>query len=377
VSQSPDAPAPDTGATPEPDALEAYLAHPYRGDEAALERLARVQEEEPHLAVWREYAARGGEIGVFAALAEVFPQLRFPIEDGISQEPAYGAATRRGRLEEADAFAPGLVLERPEALTLTFTDGVAGTLPLLIAGSRADFEALVRAFTERNEPREVPASMGACFVKGLNNWDRVARYRRQWEVEHGTAGDDDAWRAELGRFAVHKARYQDRFVILSRGPYSGVPAEDVGQSEAEWLERSLVIRAEHESTHDLTWRVFAVVRSHATDEIVADFVGLVRAFGAYPDAIARRLLGVDRLPAFRPGGRLANYRGTPRLDDDQFAEVAKMTAAATERLAGVATRHADRLGEPAFLARLVYELSLASLPQLADRGLADAVDARL
>ena len=179
----------------------------------------------------------------------------------------------------------------------------------------------MRAFTERNEPRDVPASMGACFVKGLNNWDRVARYRRVWEAENGTAGDEDAWREELGRFAAQKARYQDRFVILSRGPYSGVPGSEVRVTETEWLERSLIVRAEHESTHDLTWRLFGIVRSHATDEIIADFVGLVRAFGVYPDGIARVLLGVDRLPAFRPGGRLANYRGTPALDDDDFAEV--------------------------------------------------------
>ena len=209
------------------DTLRAYLEHPYRSDDAVLARLAQARAEEPHVTVWREYAASARKVGVFAALAAVFPQLRFPIQDGISQEPAYGAATRRGRIEEADAFSPGLLLERPESLLLTFSDGVAGLLPLLIAGTRADFESLVRAFTERNEPRDVPASMGACFVKGLNNWDGVARHRRVWEAENVTAGDEGAWREELGPFAAQKARYQDRFVILSRGPYSGVPGSEV------------------------------------------------------------------------------------------------------------------------------------------------------
>ena len=359
------------------DALRAYLAHPYRADDGVVAKLASARAEEPHIAVWREYAQRAREVGVFAALAAVFPQLRFPIRDGISQEPAYAAATRRGKLEEAGAFAPGLLLERPESLILTFSDGVAGLLPLLIAATRADFESLVRAFTERNEPRDVPASMGACFVKGLNNWDRVARYRREWEAAAGTAGDEDAWREELGRFAAQKARYQDRFVILSRGPYSGVAGAEVRVTETEWLERSLIVRAEHESTHDLTWRLFGIVRSHATDEIVADFVGLVRAFGVYPDGIARVLLGVDRLPAFRPGGRLANYRGTPALDDADFAEVCALAAEATRQIANVATRHGGRLVDATFLARLVYALSLANLTELADPGLADAVDARL
>jgi hypothetical protein len=359
------------------DALAAYLAHPYATDAAVLARLAQARAEEPHIAVWREYAGRARSVGVFPALAEALVQLRFPIQDGVSQEPAYAAATRRGRFDEADAFAPGLLLERPDTLTLTFTDGVAGTLPLLIAGTRGDFETLVRAFTERNEPKDVPASMGACFVKGLNNWDRVARYRRAWEAENGTAGDDDAWREEMSRFAVQKPRYQDRFVILSRGPYSGVAAADVGEDDAEWLQRSLIIRAEHESTHDLTWRLFGIVRSHATDEIIADFVGLVRALGHYPDAIARRLLGIERLPAFRAGGRLENYRGNPRLDDPQFARVCALAADATTQLAAVAERHGDRLVDTTFLARLVYALSLSSLPELADSSLADAVAARL
>lgn len=359
------------------DALRAYLEHPYRTDETVEARLAQAGDEEPHVAVWREYAARAGDVGVFRALAEVLPQLRFPIREGISQEPAYAAATRRGRLDEADAFAPGLVLERPDALTLTFTNGVAGVLPLLIAGSRADFEALVRAFTERSEPRDVPASMGACFVKGLNNWDRVARYRREWEAANGTAGDDDAWREEMGRFAAQKARYQDRFVILSRGPYSGVSADAAGVPDGEWLERSLIIRAEHESTHDLTWRLFGIVRSHATDEIVADFVGLVRAFGFYPDGIARTLLGIEDLPRFRAGGRLANYRGSPPLDDADFAEVCRLADAATRRLAAIGTRHEALLGDTSFLTRLAYALSLASLRELADAALGDVIQARL
>jgi hypothetical protein len=359
------------------DALRTYLEHPYHDSDEVAAKLARARAEEPHVAVWREYATRAGDVGVFAALAAIFPQLRFPIQDGISQEPAYGAATRRGRLEAADDFAPGLVLEAPDALTLTFSDGVAGLLPLLTAGTRADFEALVRAFTERNEPRDVPASMGACFVKGLNNWDRVARYRRVWEAEQGTGGDEDAWREELGRFAAQKARYQDRFVILSRGPYSGVAAADVGVAEAEWLERSIVVRAEHESTHDLTWRLFGIVRSHATDEIVADFVGLVRAFGTYPDAIARRLLGIDDLPRFRAGGRLANYRGTPPLGDADFGEVCRLAAGATRQLAVVAGRHASRLADPTFLAALVHATSLAGLTELAADGFADSIDAKL
>ena len=115
-----------------------------------------------------------------------------------------------------------------------------------------------------------------------------------------------------------------------------MPAHDVGQPRSSgWSARSSSAPSTS-STHDLTWRLFGIVRSHATDEIVADFVGLVRAFGVYPDGIARRAARHRRLPALpRPAAASANYRGTPPLDDDDFAEVCSLAADATRQLAAV------------------------------------------
>ena len=44
---------------------------------------------------------------------------------------------------------------------------------------------------------------------------------------------------------------------------------------------SLAIRREHEATHYFTTRLFGRVRSHALDELLADFIGLLTAFGRY------------------------------------------------------------------------------------------------
>lgn len=87
----------------------------------------------------------------------------------------------------------------------------------MILGGRTDFVALVRALTIRNEPGPVPASMGACIVSGLNNWDRIVEHRRRWEAEGGDRSET-GWREEFRRLVPHKELYQDRFLILGDGP---------------------------------------------------------------------------------------------------------------------------------------------------------------
>ena len=287
-------------------ALAQYLEHPYG---ATLDPSVAdwPLDDEPHVAVWREYAAEAERSGAFAVLRQVFPQLRVAVREGISETPEYRAATRRGDCAGLAGLGASLVLEQPDQLRLGFSGSAAGSLPVLTAGSRADFIALVQAFTGRNEPVRVAPTMGATFVKGLTNWDRVARYRAAWEQKAGTPGNQDAWHAEMARLSADKALYQDRIMILSRGPYSGISAHAAGLPGEVWLDRSVVIRREHELAHYLIWRLYGIMRSHATDEIVADFAGLAAAFGRYPEDLARRFLGLDRLPQFRKGGRLERY----------------------------------------------------------------------
>ena len=186
-------------------------------------------------------------------------------------------------------------------------------MPVLVAGDRADFETLVQALTSRNEPVPIPPAMGACLVKGLNNWSRVAAYRAEWQAQHAGA-DDAAWSEEFQRLVPRKELYQDRLVILSTGPYSAVPAADVGLPDSVWTESSVRIRQEHELTHLFVHRVFGVMRTHVFDEIVADFVGLARAFGTYRPDLALRFLrtrgisaGTARAAGSRCTGRTRRF----------------------------------------------------------------------
>src|SRR5207237_7151624 len=118
------------------------------------------------------------------------------------------------------------------------------------------------------------------------------------------------WSEEFRALVPKKELYEDRFIILSTGPYSGVPAERTGFSEDVWLPLSLSIRREHEATHYFTLRAAGTMRNNLVDELVADFVGLVRTFGRYREDLALLFFGLEDFPAYREGGRLQTYRGT-------------------------------------------------------------------
>lgn len=357
------------------DELAAYCAHPYSVDR---ERPRFPLADEPHIERWRLYAAQARCDGAFAALRRRFVQLRVPIADGVSADDAYRAATRKGQSTEADRkFAPGLALEDAEGLQLELQATIAGVVPVITPATRTDFERLVQAFTERNEPAPVPAAMGACIVTGFNNWDRIAAHREQWARSRPDGDSEAAWNEEFARLVPQKPLYQDRFIILSRGPYSNTAAAEATIEEREWLDRSLVLRREHELAHYFSYRVFGVLRSHASDELVADFVGLVRAFGSYRGDLARRFLGVEAFPSFRPGGRLEGYRGKPPLSDAAFIILTRLVNAAVTNLEAVAVAEAARLGDLGRLAPLIYALSTFPLDELADNDLVARVRARL
>ncbi|HEX2205376.1 MAG TPA: hypothetical protein VHG91_18850 [Longimicrobium sp.] len=317
--------------------------------------------DEPFVGAWERYAAEGARAGVWETLRARLPQLRFPVEAGVSQRDAYRAATRRG---EAAFPAEGLVLRRPEALTLFLHPTPAGRLPVLVAEERDDFVALVRSLSRQSEPSPIPGSMGAVAVGGFVNWDRVAAHRRAWEAAHPEA-DGEAWREEWRRLAGQKELYQDRFVLLSRGPYSGVPAAEVGEDDASWDAASLVVRLEHECAHYFSRRVFGSMLNHAFDELVADYAGIVAAAGRYRAAWARRFFGIETPGRFRPGGRLGNYRGDPPLSDAAFEVLRSVVDAAVETLEAYDAARAARGWGLAEKAATLSALFASSLEELA------------
>jgi hypothetical protein len=326
--------------------------------------------DEPHVGAWLRYAREAREQGALDALRAHLVQLRFPIRDGISLDDAYRRATRQGDGGAAAAFSPGLVLEDPDSVRLAVLPTIAGRVPVIVAGHRRDFVRLVQALSARNEPEDVPPAMGACLVKGLNNWSRVAEFRETWQ--HAHPGVD--WSEGFAELAPQQALYQDRFIILSAGRYSNLDPAAAGMDEPGWLAASLDIRREHELTHYFVYRVFGVMRTHVFDEIVADFIGIGRALGAYRPDLALRCLGLEDFPRYRRDGRLAMYYAAASLSPRAVEIVHTLVCRAVTGLGRLAAGWPrDRWHDLGAVADTTYALSLLTLEELASDSLSDYV----
>ena len=285
--------------------------------------------DEPFVAAWEGYARDATRLGAVAVLRGVLPQLRFPVAAGMGESPDYLAATRRGVLPAADSTF--LEFEAPERVQIFLHATPAGRIPGILLEHRPDFVAVLRAILARNEPATVLDSQGASMVAGYNNWDRMARLRDAFE--RGQLADIEAstWGEAFRQIRARPELYQDRFIILSDGPYSGVSAAELRLADEEWRRLSLAIRLEHECAHYFTKRVFGAMGKSLVDELIADYAGVVAATGTFSASWLLRFLGVDA-NGFRDGGRLANYRGTPPLSDGAFSVLQALVRRAAQTL---------------------------------------------
>jgi Family of unknown function (DUF7005) len=324
--------------------------------------------DEPFVETWRGYRDEAAASG-FAVLADRLVQLQFPIAEGISATADYQSATRRGVSRPGRAVG-GLMLERPGDCRIVIHATWAGSIPLIQVGCRADFVALVRAFSARNEPAPVPDSMGAAIIAGYNNWGRFRALREHWIREH----PDTSFSFE--RAAQEKASYQDRFILLSDGWYSNVPSGRLGLSDSEWRRLSLIIRREHECAHYWTRRVLSSMRNRLLDEIIADYCGICSACGTFRADWLLTFFGIDGDSGITGGGRLHNYRGDPPLSDAAFAVVRRVMRAAAANLEQFDSCHAELRGDMGRLVALLT-LSTMSLEELAQAGAPDLLAAAL
>ena len=108
--------------------------------------------------------------------------------------------------------------------------------------------------------------------------------------------------------------YRHRVILLNAAPYSNISAEKMGLSVEEWLKKSYLIRLRHESAHYETLRLLGGMKNHALDEILADCLGQMAAFGEFSAERQRIFFGLTK-GGSKCDGRL-NFYCQKVLPDD-------------------------------------------------------------
>ena len=259
----------------------------------------------------------GMEERVFLQLGLRFPQLLLPIARQEKDTSEYREAVLRGKPVLREPAFRGSPEDRLESVQTP-----VGRVDVLILGEREDFVHALRALAYRCEPAEIPDAVGASTVRGLINWEKIRAHRQRYLDAGGTD-----WGAEFKRFTAEKKNYLDTLILLSSGPYSALPAQALGLTEEAWREKSLMIRKYHELTHFVSRSLYPGNIDAIRDEVIADRVGLLAAFGRYDPELARQFLGI-RDGSFHDGGRLSHY-----AEGERLPEAVKAAAKLIERSA--------------------------------------------
>ena len=243
-------------------------------------------------------------------LAGQYPQLCLPIMTDARNTPEYQDSVLRGLPVNRE---PDFSFSDEDELKKESTP--VGDIEVLFLAVREDFIHAYRALAYRCEPAEIPDSVGAGIVSGLINWKKIHDHMDAFQAD-----DEEAWDAEFSLFTSVKSNYLDSIILLSSGNYSNIPAGMVGLGEKEWKEKSFIIRKYHEMTHFICRTLYPEDIEPIRDEVIADMVGLLKAFGEYDTDLARTFFGIEG-ESFREGGRLAHYT----KDDEDISTVMART----------------------------------------------------
>ena len=233
-----------------------------------------------------EQAWKGPE--VIRNLAEIYQQLYLqPGEEGAAE---YQDIVRRGADAKGNSLAHFMTSPGDSCV---WEPTPAGEVRVITLRERADFELFLQIMGNRCVPCEIHPTQGASILDGVVNWPAIQAHREEFFRLAEEKGETDPdWGAEFKRFTSDKRNYLDALIILSAGPYSGIPAEKMSLEPEEWLARSYEIRKAHECTHFLCRRLYREKIDPVWDELVADAVGLYAAFGRYDPETAELFLGI-------------------------------------------------------------------------------------
>lgn len=178
----------------------------------------------------------------------------------------------------------------PNDVELKIYKSIAGNIPIFYVKNTEDFEELVVKLIHKGKPVPNIESTGASFAYGKNI----------------------------------------KFIILSNKPYSNIDASELGLSEEKWKDLSMIIRREHECTHYFTKRFLGSSKNNIHDELIADFAGIVSAYGQYKSDWFLKGMGIDKFPESQQVKRFPVY--TKELSVEALEALKEITVKASKNV---------------------------------------------
>lgn len=219
---------------------------------------------------------------------------------------------------------PSVRLEDYKSLETVLFQSFGGRIPVMHMKDREEFEKLICAIFYKGEKREIPKSMGAMAIKG--------------------------WKDLFGK--PHRA------ILLSDGYYSAVAPEDIGLEASDWINKSFVLRRTHECAHYYTLRAYGFMNNALKDELIADAMGIIEAFGEYRADLFLRFVGLENYPQYREGGRLQNYLPKDRqATEEEFKEMQDTAYSAAKSLEDFLKKNPGHLKDEAGKLALLDKLA--------------------
>jgi hypothetical protein len=304
--------------------LKIYLSNNFKSKKATPSF-----ENEVGIKNWEDLAGRiSADNLFFNELKKCYPQLNFPIEAGIEKKEEYKEYVLKGKAQIINL--PFLLkLNDHKNITLRISESIAGKIPIITIPNQEDFKAILQCLLYKNNPVTIPDSMGAVLINGLNNWQKIANLKRDWLATHSA----ESWSKELLiNILPNYSLYKDNLIIISRKPYSNVSAEQLGLNDTLWLSYSISIRIQHEFTHLYTLKKFGIASNNLHDELIADYIGLVKTIGKYNKSWMLIFMGLENYPRYRAGARLENYIADKKLSKEDFKHLIKIIKMAIENI---------------------------------------------
>jgi hypothetical protein len=309
--------------------LSEKLSSYFKNKFSLSDKLSSLFRDDPSINSWENYCKESIENGGFQVLQKCYPQLNFPVLEGINKTQAYVEAVLKGKTEPLN-LENNLILNNPEGIEISIYKSIAGSVPVIKVPDNQDFIKIVQCLIHKNNPIFVPLSMGACLVNGINNWDRLHTLRNNWSKNNPVGN----WNEEFSKNVLpNPALFKDKIIILSTKPYSNVAANSLGLSDIEWKSYSYSIRLEHECTHLYTLKRYGYATNNLHDELIADYIGISKTFGNYNKNWMLTFMGLENYPTYRKGARLENYLGNSDLTFENFERLTTIIKNAIENIA--------------------------------------------